>query len=75
VHARGPGAARSRDARDLRVYSQDDPTFPEGVATADDTSLDVSFALEIDTVPTLLWLEGGAITKRTEVGRASAGRR
>jgi hypothetical protein len=50
----------------LRVYSQDDPAFPEGVAADDDTSLDVSFALEIDTVPTLLWLEGGTITKRTE---------
>jgi hypothetical protein len=50
----------------LRVYSQDDPTFPGGVATTDDTSLDVSFALEIDTVPTLLRLEGGAVTNRTE---------
>jgi hypothetical protein len=50
----------------LRVYSQDDPTFPEGITTADDTSLDVSFALEIDTVPTLLRLVGGAVTGRTE---------
>jgi hypothetical protein len=50
----------------LRVYSQDDPTFPEGIGVADDTSLDVSFALEIDTVPTLLRVEGGAITSRTE---------
>lgn len=50
----------------LHVYSQDDPTFPDGVATADDTSLEVSFALEIDTVPTLLSIEGGTITNRTE---------
>src|SRR5205823_5793349 len=32
----------------LHVYSQDDPTFPEGLAAADDTSLELSFALEID---------------------------
>ena len=50
----------------LRVYTQDDPTFPEGVVAADDTSLDVSFALEIDTVPTLLRLEGGEVIGRTE---------
>ncbi len=50
----------------LHVYSQDDPTFPEGMMAADDTSLDVSFALEIDTVPTLLRLVGGAVTSRTE---------
>ena len=55
-------AARST----LHVFSQDDPTFPEGIATADDTALGVSFALEIDTVPTLLKLEGGAVTSRTE---------
>jgi hypothetical protein len=51
---------------DLRVYSQDDPTFPEGVAATDDTELAVSFALEIDTVPTLLRLEGGEVVSRTE---------
>ncbi|MDQ1466062.1 MAG: hypothetical protein QOH10_477, partial [Actinomycetota bacterium] len=51
---------------DLHVYSQDDPTFPEGLAAADDTSLELSFALEIDTVPTLLRVVGGAVTSRTE---------
>jgi hypothetical protein len=48
----------------LTVYSQDDPTFPAGAV--DDTALDVSFALEIDTVPTLLRIEGGEVRARTE---------
>ena len=50
----------------LRVYSQDDPTFPDGLGAIDDTGLDVSFALEIDTVPTLLKVERGTVTGRTE---------
>jgi hypothetical protein len=50
----------------LLVYSQDDPTFPDGIVTADDTSLEVSFALEIDTVPTLLRVAGGVVTNHTE---------
>jgi hypothetical protein len=48
------------------VYTQDDPAFPPSVADVrDDTALDVSWALEIDTVPTLLRFADG-----TEVGRA-----
>jgi hypothetical protein len=50
----------------LTVYSQDDPTFPDGVKIVDDTDLEVSFALDIETVPTLLRVEGGAIVARTE---------
>jgi hypothetical protein len=50
----------------LTVYSQDDPTFPDGVKVIDDTDLEVSFALDIETVPTLLRIEGGAIVARTE---------
>jgi hypothetical protein len=50
----------------LTVYSQDDPTFPDGVKVVDDTDLEVSFALDIETVPTLLRVEGGAIVARTE---------
>ena len=41
----------------LTVYSQDDPAFPPGAV--DDTSLDMSFALDIDTVPTILRVEAG----------------
>jgi hypothetical protein len=39
---------------DLTVYSQDDPAFPEGLAVVDDTALDESWRLGIDTVPTLI---------------------
>jgi hypothetical protein len=50
--------------RRLTVYSQDDPTFVAGAI--DDTSLEMSFALDVETVPTLLRVEHGAITARTE---------
>ncbi|GAA4738532.1 hypothetical protein GCM10023199_15120 [Actinomycetospora chibensis] len=51
---------------DATVYSQDDPTFPDGVAVVDDTGLDASLALGIDVVPTLLRRRGGAETDRAE---------
>jgi hypothetical protein len=50
----------------LTVYSQDDPMFPDAVKVVDDTDLEVSFALDVETVPTLLRVEGGAISARTE---------
>jgi hypothetical protein len=50
----------------LTIYSQDDPSFPDGLRARDDTSLDVSFALDIDTVPTLLRIEDGRATERIE---------
>ena len=50
----------------LTVYSQDDPTFPDAVKVVDDTDLEVSFALELETVPTLLHIAGGEIVDRTE---------
>ncbi len=40
--------------RALTVYTQDDPAFPAEVAPVDDTDLDVSYRLAIETVPTLL---------------------
>ena len=42
------------------------PDFPGGVAVVDDTDLEVSFRLEIETVPTLLRVAGGEIVARTE---------
>ncbi len=50
----------------LTVYSQDDPAFPDAVKVVDDTDLEVSFALELETVPTLLRVSGGEIVDRTE---------
>jgi hypothetical protein len=41
-------------------YTQDDPAFPPGVdAVIDDTDLEQSFRMEIETVPTLIRMEGG----------------
>jgi hypothetical protein len=49
----------------LTVITQDDPAFPEGLSPVDDTELERSWRLGIETVPTLLRVEG-----RTERGRA-----
>jgi hypothetical protein len=45
------------------VYTQDDPSFPFDGAI-DDTDLEVSWALGVETVPTLLRLEAGRETAR-----------
>jgi hypothetical protein len=55
----------------VAVYTQDDPAFPDGldgvggVRVLDDRALDTSFALDIDTVPTLLRIVGGREVDRT----------
>jgi hypothetical protein len=49
----------------LTVYSQDDPAFPEGLQPRDDGGLEASWQAGIETVPTLLRVEGGR-----EVARA-----
>lgn len=43
----------------LSIYTQDDPTFPLPSAI-DDTALEQSFRLDIETVPTLIRYEDGA---------------
>src|SRR3989440_882043 len=48
----------------LTVFTQDDPAFPAGLEPVDDTDLDVSVALDLDTVPTLVKVEGGAEVER-----------
>jgi thiol-disulfide isomerase/thioredoxin len=48
----------------LTVYSQDDPSFPEGTDPRDDTSLDVSWHYDIEAVPTVLRVENGAEVER-----------
>ena len=51
------------------VASQDDPSFPSGLPPAvsliDDRDLKLSFALEIETVPTLLRVVDGAVVGQT----------
>lgn len=48
----------------VTIYTQDDPTFPTTDAV-DDTALEQSFYLRIDTVPTLLRIENGVEQART----------
>jgi hypothetical protein len=49
----------------LTVFTQDDPAFPTDLAgVIDDTGLERSFALGIETVPTLLRIEHGRETTR-----------
>jgi thiol-disulfide isomerase/thioredoxin len=50
----------------LTVYTQEDPAFPPGLDPVDDTELAVSYRLEIETVPTLLRIEGGKVVERVE---------
>ncbi len=49
----------------LTVVTQDDPEFPGGLDPLDDTDLALSFALDLDTVPTLLRVRGGTEVART----------
>ena len=49
----------------LTVYTQDDPAFPEGLAGVDDRSLEHSWRLAVETVPTLIRFEGGSEAERT----------
>ena len=49
----------------LAIYSQDDPTFPGTVdGVIDDTSLEQSYRLDIETVPTLIRMKGGEEVSR-----------
>ena len=50
--------------RRLTVYAQDDPAFPADLAPVDDRELSVSWHHRIETVPTLLRVEGGVETAR-----------
>ena len=49
----------------LTVFTQDDPAFPDGLDAVDDRALEHSWRLDIETVPTLIRLDGGAEAERT----------
>ncbi|MDG2111992.1 MAG: thioredoxin family protein, partial [Actinomycetota bacterium] len=50
----------------VTVYTQDDPAFPAGVdGVLDDTSLEVSWHHDIETVPTLIHVIAGSEMART----------
>jgi hypothetical protein len=52
-------------ARDLTIYTQDDPSFPGTPAARHDADLAVSWHHDIETVPTLLRVEDGRELERT----------
>jgi hypothetical protein len=47
------------------TVSQDDPAFPEGLDVTFDNDLEISVALDIDTVPTLLKITDGKVVGST----------
>ncbi len=47
------------------MYTQDDPDFPAGIAPVHDHDLAVSYHHDIETVPTLIRVEGGVEVERT----------
>lgn len=59
-------AVIEREAGPLTVYSQDDPTFAAGIAGArHDATLEHSFRLHTEFVPTLIRVENGQEVERT----------
>jgi hypothetical protein len=48
----------------LTIFSQDDPSFPEGLGACDDTDLAMSWHHEIEAVPTLIRVEDGTEQQR-----------
>lgn len=55
----------ARTDRKLVIYTQDDPAFPENLDAVDDTMLEQSFRLDVETVPTLIRMSGGREVART----------
>jgi len=50
---------------DLEVYSQDNPNFPPEISVIDDTELEKSWSLNIETVPTIIKYDGSRETGRS----------
>ncbi len=62
-----PVLAELAAAAGVTVVSQDDPGFPASVEqVVDDSALDISFRLGIETVPTLLRFASGEEVRRTQ---------
>ena len=59
-----PAVRALRRDEDIAVWSQDDPAFPDGVEVRSDVSLAVSWHYDIDTVPTLVKVDGGVEVER-----------
>ena len=59
------GVAPLLTSIDATVYTQDDPSFPAGVAALHDGDLSFSWHHEIETVPTLIRVVNGVEVERT----------
>ncbi|MGB0113058.1 MAG: thioredoxin family protein [Ilumatobacteraceae bacterium] len=64
-HLVEPVLAQLDAVTDLTVYTQDDPTFPDGRSPIHDTDLAVSWHHEIETVPTVIRVSNGVEVERT----------
>lgn len=56
-----PVVAHLAASKQLAVYSQDNPSFPESVSVIDDTELEYSWRHHIETVPTLIRLNDDGV--------------
>ena len=62
-----PVVKQLQQTRAVRVFSQDNPSFPAGVSqVVDDRELEMSYRLGLEIVPTLIEVRDGTETKRTE---------
>lgn len=59
-----PALRQLASAQPLTIYTQDDPSFPDGLQPVDDTQLERSYRHNIETVPTLIRVEEGRETAR-----------
>ncbi|MET0151141.1 MAG: thioredoxin family protein [Candidatus Binatia bacterium] len=59
-----PVLARLARETELTVFSQDDPSFPQGARVVDDRSLEYSWHHGIETVPTLFRVRDGQVVGR-----------
>ena len=59
-----PVLAELAGETDLTVFSQDDPSFPNGTKIVDDRSLEYSWHHAIEAVPTLFRVEGGEVVAK-----------
>lgn len=61
-----PVLTELRSAGPVQVITQDDPQFPDGmVDVTDDTTLDLSWHNDIETVPTVIVVKDGTEVERT----------
>ena len=60
-----PVVAQLASAGVLTFHIQDEPSFPPDVRVSDDRQLEVTWRLQVQTVPTLLRVVDGAEVERT----------